>query len=74
MKVRARNNVKDLNGWHMTGEVFETEEDLGNSVEVLEAPKQLVIAGVEPETETRAEEPKAEEPKAEKPKTARRKK
>lgn len=74
MKVRARNNVKDLNGWHMTGEVFETEEDLGNSVEVLEAPEQLVIAGVEPETETMAEEPKAEEPKAEKPKTARRKK
>ena len=74
MKVRARNNVKDLNGWHMTGEGFETEEDLGNSVEVLEAPKQLVIAGVEPETETMAEEPKAEEPKAEKPKTARRKK
>ena len=74
MKVRARNNVKDLNGWHMTGEVFETEEDLGNSVEVLEAPKQLVFAGVEPETETMAEEPKAEEPKAEKPKTARRKK
>lgn len=74
MKVRARNNVKDLNGWHMTGEVFETEEDLGNSVEVLEAPKQLVIVGVEPETETMAEEPKAEEQKAEKPRTARRKK
>lgn len=39
MKVRARWNVKDGNGWHSVGEVFETESNLGDAVEVLEAPK-----------------------------------
>ena len=39
MKVRAKWNVKDAAGWHRTGSVFETEEDLGNAVEILDKPK-----------------------------------
>lgn len=39
MKVKAKWNVKDETGWHRAGEVFETNLDLGDSVEVLEAPK-----------------------------------
>ena len=40
MKVKAKWNVKDGNGWHSTGEVFETESELGEAVEVLDAPKE----------------------------------
>ena len=39
MKVRAKWSVKDGNGWHDAGEVFEATCDLGDAVEVLEAPK-----------------------------------
>lgn len=54
MKVRARWNVKDGNGWHNAGEVFEPTCDLGKAVEVLDAPKK---PAKEPE---KAPEPAAE--------------
>ena len=63
MLVKAKWNVKDSNGWHEPGEVFQTEDDLHDNVIVLEAAKQ-------PEPEP---EPAAEPAKAEAPKTARRK-
>lgn len=44
MLVKAKWNVKDENGWHRTGEVFETETDLGRAVEVLSAPKKPASA------------------------------
>lgn len=69
MLVKAKWNVKDTAGWHEAGEVFQTESDLGEAVEILDAPKKAV------KTETpKAEEPvAAEEPKEEKPKAPRRK-
>lgn len=39
MLVKAKWNVKDASGWHDAGEVFQTESDLGDAVEVLDAPK-----------------------------------
>ena len=39
MLVKAKWNVKDSTGWHKCGEVFDTVEDLGDAVEVLEMPK-----------------------------------
>ena len=71
MLVKAKWNVKDSNGWHEPGEVFQTEDDLHDNVIVLEAAKQP-----EPEPEPAAEpkaEPEAEPAKAEAPKTSRRK-
>lgn len=44
MLVKAKWNIKDAAGWHEAGEVFQTEEDLGNAVEVLEAPKKQAPA------------------------------
>ena len=40
--VKARWNVKDSGGWHNAGEVFETEQDLGDAVEILDEPKAAV--------------------------------
>ena len=52
MKVKAKWNVKDGNGWHSAGEVFETESNLGDAVEILDAPKKQVPAKkAEPEKE-----------------------
>ena len=70
MLVKAKMNVKDAAGWHRTGEVFNTDEDLGDAVEVLEKPRRQ-----EPKQEKPAEPVKAaEEPKEEKPKSAPRRK
>lgn len=44
MLVKAKWNVKDANGWHNGGDVFQTEDDLGNAVEVLDVPKATVKA------------------------------
>ena len=80
MLVKAKWNVKGSDGWHRTGEVFTTEEDFGNAVEVLDAPKQAPkpMQKQEPvkEPEKAAEPEKAEEVKAEetKPKTQNRRK
>ena len=56
MRVKAKGNVRDASGWHRVGEVFITDEDLGDAVEVLDAPKQAEkkqepVAEREPETE-----------------------
>lgn len=48
MLVKAKWSVKDGNGWHSAGEVFEATGDLGDAVEVLEKPKK---AEPEPVTE-----------------------
>ena len=60
MKVRAKWNVKDGNGWHSAGEVFEPTCDLGRAVEVMDKPKQPAQAPEkvpEPEAEPAAEAP-----------------
>ena len=36
MLVKAKWNVKDAEGWHKAGEVWDSKEDLGDCVEVLE--------------------------------------
>ena len=71
MKVKAKWNVKDGSGWHSAGEVFETESDLCDAVEILDAPKKQESAKkAEPEKEEKpAEKPAEKEPEA-KPKTA----
>lgn len=58
MLVKAKWNVKDGNGWHKHGEVFDTESDLGEAVDVLEAPKKT--ADEKPENEPEKGEAKAE--------------
>ena len=66
MKVKAKWSVKDATGWHDPGEVFETESDLGDAVEVLEETKKARAAKkpeAEPETEPEVQE--AAEPEAE---------
>lgn len=69
MRVRARLNVKDAAGWHRAGDVFETEAELGDAVEVLDKAEQVTLE----EITERPEEP--EKPKEEpKPARSRRKK
>lgn len=64
MKVKAKWSVKDANGWHDAGEVFETSSNLGDAVEVLDAPKK-------PAPEKKAEPVKEPEKEPEKaPETA----
>lgn len=36
MRAKALCTIKDGNGWHMPGEIFETDADLGNLVEPVE--------------------------------------
>ena len=62
MKVKALCTIKDENGWHNAGEVFETETDLGNLAEILDKPEKA----------EKAEEPQEEQ--APKAKATRRKK
>lgn len=59
MKVKAKWSVKDATGWHDAGEVFETESDLGDAVEVLEAKKAKTVKEPEPAAEPE-KEPEAE--------------
>lgn len=67
MLVKAKWNVRDAEGWHSAGEVWDAKGDLGDAVEVLEAPKAKPAA--EPVTESESDEPKTEP----KPRTSRRK-
>ena len=74
MLVKAKCNVKDSSGWHKAGEVFRTDSNLGDAVEVLEAPKKAEPKKEEPvKAPVKAEtaEPEQETPK---PKSSRRKK
>ena len=59
MRVKAKWNVKGSDGWHLTGEIFETKEDFGNAVEVLDAPKR---ASKREATPVKAPEPETEKP------------
>ena len=71
MLVKAKWNVKDASGWHSAGDVFNTDSDLGDAVEVLEVPKAKVVEAVKPASEPEKKpEPEKEEVKAEKPKTS----
>ena len=61
MLVKAKWSVRDASGWHDAGEVFRTESDLGDAVEVLDAPKKA-----EPVKQVEAPEPEpAKEPEKE---------
>lgn len=72
MLVKAKWNVKDAAGWHKTGDVFHTDQDLGDGVEVLDAPKRPEpVKEPAPAAEPAKETPK---PTEEKPKTQRRRK
>lgn len=63
MLVKARWNVKDANGWHKPGEVFETSETLGECVEILSSGKTNRSAPKEePVVESVAEEVPGNEP------------
>lgn len=55
MLVKAKWNVKDSAGWHVAGEVFNTEADLGDAVEVIEGKKTEPVAE-KPEKEESAKE------------------
>lgn len=65
MKVRAKCNIKGSDGWHWTGEVFETDMPLalGDSVEILEteapAKKEEPAKAAEPAPAKRTRKPKA---------------
>ena len=59
MLVKAKWNVKGSDGWHMAGEVFATEEDYGDAVEVLDAPKAAPVNEPEAEAVKAEEEPEA---------------
>ena len=61
MLVKAKWTVKDASGWHNAGDVFVTEQDMGDAVEVLDAPKQAEPVKA-PEPEAKAEEKAAEKP------------
>ena len=57
MRVRAKWSIKDATGWHDAGTVFETESDLGDAVEVLEAPKKQPAKAQEVRKQEPAKEP-----------------
>ena len=61
MLVKAKWNVKDESGWHRCGDVFQTNADLGDAVEVLEAQKKAEKApeAPVPEAPEVEEKPKA---------------
>ena len=63
MLVKAKWNVKDAAGWHSAGDVFNTESDLGNAVEVLDTPKKVQeVVKEEPAPESKPESVKKEAP------------
>ena len=70
MLVKAKWNVKDAAGWHRAGDVWNTESDLGDAVEVLDAPNKEEPKNAVHETELIATE--AKEPA--KPRTSTRRK
>ena len=69
MLVKAKWNVKDSSGWHGAGEVFDTNDALGNAVELLEAPRRPKL----PEEPAKEPEKKTEPEKAPAKTTTRRK-
>ena len=71
MLVKAKWHIKDKTGWHATGEVFQTDDDLGNAVEVISGPEKKEPKASVPEV--KSPEPEAAQ-EAEKPKTTSRRK
>ena len=66
MLVKAKGNVRDAAGWHKAGEIFQTESDLGDAVEVLDAPKRTKPVREAPMKEVPApQEPAKAEPENE---------
>ncbi len=63
MLVKAKWNVKDSSGWHRAGEVFDTNDALGNAVELLEAPRRVKAPEKKPEEEPVKEPEKVPEQK-----------
>lgn len=66
MLVKAKWNVKDASGWHDAGDVFETSDDLGDAVEVLDAPRATVkatevVMAVNQEASEKVQEPAKKE-------------
>ena len=59
MLVKAKWNVKDASGWHSAGEVFNTNDALGNAVEIIEAPRRPKMPEKKPE-ESPVKEPEKE--------------
>ena len=72
MLVKAKWSVKDSSGWHNAGELFNTDEDLGDAVEAIEAPVKAERKKPEPEEAEKSAEKKPDKP-AEAPRTTRRK-
>jgi len=64
MLVKAKWNVSDANGWHKAGEVFRTESDLGDAVEVLDVPKKPAEEAPAQAVPVKEEPLKEETPKA----------
>jgi len=79
MLVKAKWNVRDAAGWHKPGDVFETDADFGDKVEILipDAGKQQPPKASKPESKPEAEKAEKPEPVKEeppKPKTTTRRK
>lgn len=65
MLVKAKWNVKGLDGWHTAGEVFETDEDYGDAVDVIDGkPKRQPKKAPEKEPEQEPEQAPVTEPEA----------
>ena len=61
MLVKAKWNVKDAAGWHSSGDVFETDADLGDAVEVIAAETKKAEAPVPEPAPVKEPEQVAEE-------------
>ena len=62
MLVKAKHNVKDASGWHLAGEVFETNASslIGDAVEIIH--KEDSVQKKEEAISELTEEPKKEAP------------
>ena len=65
MLVKAKWNVKDASGWHSAGEVFNTNDALGDAVEIIEAPRRPKMPEKKPEEAPVKEPEKVTEQKTE---------
>ena len=60
MLVKAKCNVSDRFGLHRVGDIWDTDEDLGELAEVLDEPKgEKPASKAEPKEESKAEAPVA---------------
>ena len=54
MLVKAKWNVKDADGWHKAGEVWDAKDDLGDCVEIMEKPMTQQNVEQQPEVKTKS--------------------